>query len=433
MEDRRTEDRRTEDRRTEDQAHPTVHGAAPNASSSSESLATESPDIGSPATEGEAKDSEAAGRPAGDVNIYDVAERAGVSVATVSRATGSKGTVSDRSRQRVLRAVRELGYRPDRSAQTLAREEDAPRTLAVALPTFTTPFHNELLKGIRSRLKSLRQAGGRPGGSGSDASRPGRTSPDLLLCDLRWEEPGASLEAFLRRGLMDGLLVAGLLPEEQNLSPALLARLQGQDMPTISLGAPIEGLDSFFWREEAGARLGTEHLLERGHRRIGLITTHHENPVRAQRAAGYRNALRVAGVAPRETWVASGETDKHDGFSEESGQEAARTLLENASVGEPGGITAVFATSDVQAIGAWQVFQERGLDVPEDVALVGYDDVKVSRYIGLTSVSQQMQTVGRQATDLLLGRLRRSGPRGARPVEIMSELIQRRSTRAPIS
>jgi LacI family transcriptional regulator len=335
--------------------------------------------------------------------IHDVAEHAGVSPATVSRVTNATGLVSEETRDRVLAAARELGYRPDRTARALGQEGRA-RTLAVALPSFTTPFHNELLKGVRDRL--------------------GAAGPDLLLCDLRWEAPRASLERFLARGAVDGLLVGGLPPAEEPAAEGPVPSALGvPGAPVVLLGTPHDELDSFSWKEAAGARVATEHLLRRGHRRIGMIASHHDGAVRTERTNGYRAALRAAGIRPRPAWVASGTTDKHDGYSEEAGREAARTLMDRGL-----GLSAVFASSDVQAIGAWQAFRERGLTVPEDVALVGYDDVKVSRHIGLTSVSQKMRAVGRGATRLLRKRLRGEGPPGPRSTTIMPELVERGST-----
>jgi len=344
------------------------------------------------------------------VTIDDVADRAGVSRATVSRVTNSTGLVSEETRKQVLTVARELGYRPDRTARALGQNGSA-QTIAVALPTFTTPFHNELLKGVRDRL--------------------GADGPDLLLCDLQWEAPRDSLEAFLSRGVVDGLLVAGLSPPRRACPQGdIPAELEILGAPAVVLGAPCDGLDAFSWKEAAGAQVATEHLLSRGHRRIGLITTHHEDPVRTERTRGYRETLQAAGIRPRPAWVASGKTDKHDGYSEESGREAARALLDRASAGTPGGdpgLDAVFACSDVQAIGAWQVFRERGLAVPGDIALVGYDDVKVSRHIGLTSVSQKMRAVGREATSLLRQRLRGDGPPTPCSETIMPELVERES------
>jgi LacI family transcriptional regulator len=268
----------------------------------------------------------------------------------------------------------------------------------VAVPTFTTPFHNELLKGIRYRLESL--------------------NIDLLLCDLAWEDPEASLRTFLERGAMDGLLAAGLSVDSE-----IGAELRTMGRPAVLLGTRWEALDSFYWDETAGAHVATEHLLEQGHTRIGMITTHHENPIRNARIRGYEEALRDAGIAPRDAWLATGQTEKHAGFSEESGYEAMQALLDAAP-----DVTAVFASSDVQAIGAWQALRHAGLDVPGDVALVGYDDVKVSRFIGLSTVSQKMHDIGEAAVDLLLRRL--DGTADAAPVSrlVTPELRVRRSS-----
>jgi len=328
--------------------------------------------------------------------IHDVAERAGVSAATVSRVVNDSGQTADTTRERVLSAIAELEYRPNRTAKSLA--QGATQTIAVAVPTFTTPFHNELLKGVRFRLEHL--------------------DIDLLLCDLEWEDPEASLLTFLERGAMDGLLAAGL-PADSEIGDEL--RTMG--CPVVLTGTQWDGLDSFYWDETAGARMATEHLLDQGHSRIGIITSHHENPVRNARIRGYEEALSDAGITPRDAWIATGQTEKHAGFSEESGSEAMQTLLEADE-----DISAVFVCSDVQAIGAWQALRHAGLDVPGDVALVGYDDIKVSRFIGLSSVSQKMHDIGEAAADLLLHRL--DGTADNAPVSrlVTPELQVRRSS-----
>jgi len=328
--------------------------------------------------------------------IHDVADRAGVSAATVSRVVNDSGQTADATRERVLTAIEELQYRPNRTAKSLA--QGATQTIAVAVPTFTTPFHNELLKGVRYRLEDL--------------------DTDLLLCDLEWEDPEASLANFLERGAMDGLLAAGI-PVESIIGEEL--RTLGR--PVVLVGSQWDDLDSFYWDETSGAHMATEHLLEQGHRRIGLITTHHESPIRDARIRGYKKALRRAGISPRDEWVAVGRTEKHAGYSEESGYEAMASLLDRGA-----DVTAVFASSDVQAIGAWQALRHEGLRVPDDVAIVGYDDVKVSRFIGLSSVAQNMHDIGVAATDLLLKRLQ--GQDGVPPVSrlITPELQVRMSS-----
>jgi LacI family transcriptional regulator len=318
--------------------------------------------------------------------IHDVADRAGVSPATVSRVVNETGQTADDTRERVVEAIDTLGYRPNRTAKALS--QGTTRTIAVAVPTFTTPFHNELLKGIRRRLKD--------------------TDADFLLCDLEWEDPEASLLQFLERGAMDGLLAAGL-PMSESLGWEL-KKLGG---PTVLIGSRWSEVDSFHWDETTGARMAAEHLIGRGHRRVGMITTHRDSPIRNARIQGYEQALRDAGIAPRDAWIATGHTEKHAGFSEESGYEAMTSLLDASP-----DVTAVFASSDVQAIGAWQALRHEGRSVPDNVALIGYDDIKISRFIGLSSVAQNMHDIGERATDLLLRRLRRAGP-----TEVFSELV----------
>ncbi|WP_022834954.1 LacI family DNA-binding transcriptional regulator [Salisaeta longa] len=330
--------------------------------------------------------------------IYDVAERAGVAISTVSRVVNDSSDVSEATRERVRRVIEELNFRPSRTAKTLA--QSVANTIAVAVPTFTTPFHNELLKGVRAAL--------------------GNSEIDLLLCDLAWAAPKTSLGNFLdRAGAMDGLLLAGLKANQEVVDNFL----NPLGAPTVLVGSRWDGFDSFYWDDEPGARLAVEHLIELGHTRIGMITTPHENRLRNARERGYRQALEAAGITFDPSLIASGKTRKHDGFSEEAGYEAMQQLL---AMDEP--VTGIFASSDVQAIGAWQAIREAGKEVPDDFSLVGYDDIKMSRFIGLTSIAQNMHDVGEEATSILLERTANKGP------DIISKLIApelraRKSTR----
>jgi len=261
----------------------------------------------------------------------------------------------------------------------------------VAVLPFTTPFHNELLKGVRDRLDDV--------------------DVDLLLCDLDWEAPEATLQNFLKRGAMDGLIVAGLRVDEETAED-----LQTLGAPVVLIGSRWDSMDSLYWDDVPGAKMAVDHLIEQGHERIGMITTPHKNRLRDARVNGYRQALEEAGLPFEPGLIAHGETRKHDGFSEEAGYEAMQQLL---AFDEP--LTAVFASSDVQAIGAWQAIREEGLEVPDDYALVGYDDIKVSRFIGLSSVAQNMHYVGNKATDVLLNRLNNAGEE-----KLLSQLVDLR-------
>jgi LacI family transcriptional regulator len=308
--------------------------------------------------------------------IYDVASRAGVAISTVSRVLNESEDVSDATRSRVLKVIDELQFRPDRTAKTLADEQT--RTLAITVPSFITPFHNELLKGIRFCLRDY--------------------DFDLLLHDLGSQDPLAELRSFLNRGAVDGLIVADVILDERTT-----AELKAWRTPVVLIGMQEDGLDSYYWDDVTGARSATEHLLEEGHRRIGFIRVKADVQLQKHRLQGYREALSARDVEYDERLVQHGETEKHGGFSEEAGYEAMQRLL---ALSPPP--TAVFASSDVQAVGAYKALRDAGKSVPEDVAVVGYDDVKTSRFIDLSSVTQYMHDVGEKATRRLLNRLGRA-------------------------
>jgi LacI family transcriptional regulator len=332
----------------------------------------------------------------GKVTIYDVARRAGVAISTVSRVLNNSPDVSDRTRIRVERAIEDLNYRPDRTAKSLAQQER--QMLAVALPSFTSPFHNELLKGIRSALR--------------------KTQLDLLLSDLGSKLRENSLFSFLQRGAVGGLLLAGVQIDER-----IATELKALQSPVVLIGGQWPAFDGFMWDETAGAQQAVSHLLSLGHRRIGMIRIQRDSRNQVLRITGYQSALRDAGIEFDPSLIVSGETEKHAGFSEEAGYEAMNKLL----AADPD-LTAVFASSDVQAIGAWAAITESGRRVPEDIALVGYDDIKTSRYIGLSSIDQSMQKIGENATELLLSRLSGSNKEPARTTIIKPVLRVRRSS-----
>lgn len=319
------------------------------------------------------------------VTIYDVAEHAGVAISTVSRVLNDSDEVSQETRSRVLKAINELQFRPDRTAKMLAQQQSD--TLAVAVPSFTSQFYNEILKGVKDCLREH--------------------DIDLLLCNLGSSSPYQTLWRFLNRGAVNGLLLASLPVDDR-----LRTELKMLHAPVVLIGTLDENFDCFYWDDEAGAREATSHLIENGHRKIGMISAHAWSFNTEGRIAGYRQALESARIPFNPELIATGDTLKHAGFSEEAGYEATHKLLKV----EPE-LSAIFACSDVQAFGAWNALRELGKRVPEDVALVGYDDIKLSRFIGLSSVDQRMQTVGLEATELVLRRRRE------RPYEPMQKMI----------
>ena len=327
--------------------------------------------------------------------IYDVAREAGVAISTVSRVLNGSDEVSDETRAKVMAAIEKLQFRPARTAKMLAQKQSD--SLAVAVPSFTSQFYNEILKGVKDCLREH--------------------DIDLLLCNLGSASPHQTLWRFLNRGAVDGLLLASL-PVNEKLRHELL-RLRA---PVVLIGTSHPEFDSFYWDDVKGAYAAVSHLIERGHKKIGMINSHAWSFNTDDRIAGYRQALEEHGLTFDPELIQTGDTLKHAGFSEEAGNEALLKLLAIAP-----DMTAVFASGDVQAIGALYALRNMNRNAPEDVAIVGYDGIKFSKYIGLTTVDQHMQSVGHRATELVLER-RRSNSYEPVSEPIVPELVIRESS-----
>ena len=306
--------------------------------------------------------------------IYDVAHEAGVAISTVSRVLNGSDEVSEATREKVQAAIEKLQFRPQRTARTLAQQQT--HSLAVAMPSFTSLFFVEVLKGVKDELRDH--------------------DIDLLLCNLGSSSPYQTLERFLNRGAVDALMLISLPVDDR-----LERELSKLHAPIMLVGSEREAFDSIYWDEVAGAERAVEHLAAQGHHRIGFIAAHPWDPNVDSRLRGYRQGLEAAGLPFDPALVVTGDTTKHAGFSEEAGAEAIEKLMR---LDAPA--TAVCASSDVQAFGAWAALRDAGLRVPHDVALVGYDDLKLSRYLDLTTINQKMHSVGRRATQRLLHRMK---------------------------
>lgn len=329
--------------------------------------------------------------------IYDVADAAGVAISTVSRVLNGSSEVSDATRARVEQAIDQLNFQPQRTARSLASQETAG--LAVAMPSFTSLFYVETLKGVKDVLRE-------------------QGDTDLMLCNLGSIDPEASLDRFLNRGAVGGLLLASLPVDE-----ALRRSLQRMQAPVLLLGSRDDAFDSIWWDDAEGARLATKHLLDLGHKRIGLISAHTWSQSTEPRLKGYQDALEAAGLEIDPTLVVRGDTHKHAGYSEEAGAEGMAKLM---ALDTPP--TAVFASSDVQAFGAWSYARDNGIRIPRDISLLGYDNLKLSRFLDLSTVDQKMQDAGRRAAELLVARMSRSGVKQRIDEQIHLTVVERGST-----
>jgi LacI family transcriptional regulator len=335
---------------------------------------------------------------AGRVTIRDVARLAGVSIATVSRVANGRPDVSADTRDEVLRVMRANGFTTNRSARGLS----GGRT---GLVGFTVPFLDEsyfagILSGATEALYELDQR--------------------VILCPTHHEHAReVSLLERLMGGTTDGAIV--LLPEE---SSAELRRLQQQGYPFVVADprTPLaDGIPVVSAAHSAGARAATEHLLRLGHRRVGLVTGTPGWVASDERIAGYRTALATAGVPFDEELLAGGD------FKTATGRDAAAALLD---LRDPP--TAIFASNDNLAIGAMRAVLERGLRIPDDVSIVGFDDIELAASVfpRLTTVRQPLAELGRTAVSLL-NRLIDGQPTEALRIELATRLVLRESTAPP--
>lgn len=334
------------------------------------------------------------GRPVA-VTIRDVAREARVSVATVSRVVNATGQVTEATERRVRDAIRRLDYVPHGGARSLTIRRT--HVIGVVLPEMYGDFFSEIIRGID---RIARPAGYHVLVSGSH-SDPAETA--------------AVLHAL--HGRVDGLVL--MMP-----GPGLgrLDRSLPRQTPAVLLnGAGVTAHPTLRVDNRRGARLAVDHLLDLGHRRIAHVRGPEGNADAAERLLGYREALAGRGVAADPRLELPGD------FREESGYAAGERLAE--LVPRP---TAVFVANDAMAIGCLAGLRSRGLEVPEDLSLVGFDDVPNARYLtpALTTIRVPIAEVGSRATERLLRMLSNPADAGGEDEVVVPTLSIRESTLA---
>lgn len=333
------------------------------------------------------------GRDAGNVTLEMVAEAAGVSASTVSRILNGTAVVSQVKKQAVDEAIARLGFVPNPVARGLA----GGRTLSIGVITqsIDSPFYGTALRGIEEELA--------PAGYSS------------LFVSGHWNaaEESRCIDV-LRSRRVDGIIVlTGRLSDHA-------LRVYAKSLPVVVTGRSLKapGLLALNFDNFEGARLATRHLIDLGHRRIAFITGDPDHPDATERHRGYRAALEEAGIAYDAGLVAQGM------YHEDSGLSAVETLLRSRRR-----FTAIFAANDQMALGAALGLHRRGLRVPADVSLIGFDDLPASRYAmpPLSTVRHPAQEIGRLAALAMLDLLRGAKPSVQAPPP---EVIARESSAA---
>ena len=295
-----------------------------------------------------------------DPTIRDVAKKANVSVATVSRVINHSSAVRESTRKRVQDAIQELGYSPNPIARKLSTGQT--HTIAVVLPLFTLPSFVERLRGVHQELAE--------------------NDYDLVLYSV---ETLQKRDSYLKRlaspTTVDGVILISIPPTDEQAAHLLRSRV-----PTVLVDATHALIPHVIVDDEAGGKLATRHLLSLGHTRIAYLSDFLDTPFHPsmrRRFEGYCSALNEAGIPFRK------EYHVWDTHGRQEARGLARRLLE---LEQPP--TAIFAASDTQAIGVLDAAHEMGVSVPDQLSVIGFDGIRDAEYVNLTTIEQPLYESG---------------------------------------
>lgn len=324
--------------------------------------------------------------------IKDIAARAGSSIATVSRVVNGSGYVSPAMRARIEDAIRDLGYTPNAGARLM--RSGSSRMVGVLLPALDVHFFGILAHVVEQSLF--------------------RRGYHAMICSTAESpEHEAAYVAALLSQQVDGVILASVTTDS-----AAVERLRAADIPIVAVDRALPGLPTVTADHQAGGRLMARHLIDLGHRAIAIIgAPAHSAPVQ-QRVAGITAELATAGLSPVDTRLAA----VHD-F--DTCRSLAAALLQDHRP------SALLGTSDMAAIGALHAAADSGLRVPQDISVVGFDDLPAARYTlpPLTTVAQPIRAIGEAAVDRLIARMRSQALPA--PPDLPLTLITRGTTAPP--
>lgn len=332
------------------------------------------------------------------VSIQDIATAAGVSHSTVSRSLNNSTLISPVVRARIQRLAEEMGYTPNAVAQSLKGQRT--NTIGLILTSIADPFVGRVVRGIEDVAQ---------------------TAEISVLLSVAYNDPAREMEIIetFHRRRVDGVISAAA-----QIRGAYVARLAQINMPTVLINqqaaAEADRLHSVDADDYDGARQAVAHLLDLGHRAIGYIGADSRARSNRRRMAGYRDALAQAGITPDEAWIRFIPAHYHAHTDDVAGGKALLPQMLQA------GVTGVFCYNDMVAIGALMACRELGLAVPEEVSVVGYDDVEMASYVtpSLTTIHQPKLRLGEIAMQMLLDMME------GRPVQdqvLPNQLIVRHS------
>ncbi|MCP5093977.1 MAG: LacI family transcriptional regulator [Chloroflexi bacterium] len=333
-----------------------------------------------------------------NTTIRDVAKKAGVGVGTVSRVLNQSPSVSESTREKVLAAIAELKYTPSLIARRLSLGKTM--TIGVITPFFTRSSYVERLRGVETVLS--------------------QSEYDFIIYNVETvERRDKYFREIPRRERIDGLMIMSLPPTDEDAQ-----RFVESNIPTVLVDAAHPQLSRVVIDDVLGGYKATKHLIDLGHRKISYISDYmkdspfHFAPVQ-YRYQGYRNALADSGIEFNPNYYKQGELSE---------QEAQRLAIEVLSLPDPP--TAIFAYSDTQALGVLRAAQDLGIEVPEQLSVMGYDDIELAEYLHLTTMRQNLFDSGVRGAELILSAL--SGNElSPQQIVLPTEIVVRRTTAAP--
>ncbi len=328
--------------------------------------------------------------------IEDVARAAGVSVATVSRVLNGAGGVLAQTEARVREAVKQLSYEPNLSARNLRKNES--RIILILAPNFSNPYYSNVLSGI------------------CDVSR--NLGYSTLICNIY---DSSALDESLVQSLFQKNRADGMITLACNRDDDWLSKYAGK-YPLVQCSEYAEGVDipHISVDNRSAARESVRHLVELGHQRIGIIASENRYVSNAERLRGYQDALQEAGLDEDENLIGYASAD----YSFASGKAAAHTLLER---NDPP--SAIFCVSDILALGAISAAGKRGIQVPRDLSVLGFDDVDYTTMFHpyLTTVAVPCYELGRRSMLLLYDHIQRK-PGAEKAIYLPHRFILRETT-----
>jgi LacI family transcriptional regulator len=330
--------------------------------------------------------------------IKDIARVAGVSVTTVSRALNGYSDVNEETRKKIMEVAKQLNYSPNTLARGLVMKKSKTIGLLVSgmnRESAKDNFTFQVLCGV-NECASVREY-------------------DLILFNTdSSRQREKTYTQLCRERKVDGVIIQGI-----KLDDPYLKEVMESDIPCVLVDIPVETNTVGYVSTDnvLGAKKAVEHLIELGHRNIAMVNGYDQAFVSKQRLKGYEKALKEHGIKVQKNWVVDG------GFEEEKAKETVLSLLSSSPE-----ITAIFCASDLMALGALKACKQLGISVPNDLSIVGYDDILLASYVTppLTTISQNIFEMGFEAADLLIDMLEGKAKQHHRILE--TKLVRRESS-----